>query len=181
MRQSTELLNGSSEVRAKPTNGHAPEVFGQAMELDDQVGGGDDWDRMDTEEVNTGTRYQDKLNETLRYAQELKFEYKDDPSREVKDTLQSIFALFAYEDPRRSPTAPVMDDAGRVPVAEELNSAILGTTLLPRTSFWNVGLTIDNSFPWQVLRRSARASLPANRGPHQRHQRTRRRRGVHQH
>ena len=133
MRQSTELLNGPSERRQpKQTNGNghvAEDGFDQAMDLDDPMSNGaDDWDRMETEEVDNSIKYQEKLNDTLRYAQELKFEYKDDQTREVKEMLQSIFALFAYEDPRTSPTAPVMDQSGRVPVAEELNSAILGTS-----------------------------------------------------
>ena len=132
MRQSTELLNGPSERRhPKQTNGNghaAEDGFGEAMDLDDPMSNGaDDWDRMETQEVDNSIKYQEKLDETLRYAQELKFEYKDDQKREVKEMLQSIFALFAYEDPRTSPTAPVMDQSGRVPVAEELNSAILGT------------------------------------------------------
>ncbi|MCJ1415487.1 hypothetical protein MMC32_001819 [Xylographa parallela] len=125
MRESTELLSGSSEKRSKLPNGHAEEVFGQAMELDDPVANGEDWDRMETEEMDNSRKYEEILNETLRYAQELKYEYKDDPSKEVKNTLESIFAMFAYEDPRKSPTAAVIKNSGRIPVAEELNSAIL--------------------------------------------------------
>ena len=126
MRQSTELLNGSPDKQPKALNGHTEDTFGQAMDLDEPLNNGEDWDKMDMEDADNGYKYQEKLDETLRYAQELKFEYKDDLSKEVKDTLQQIFALFAYEDPRVSPTAPVMDHSGRVPAAEELNSAILG-------------------------------------------------------
>ena len=127
MRESTELLSGSFEKRSKPLNGHAEEFFGQAMELDEPVVNGENWDRMDTEEMDNSRKYEEILNETLRYAQELKYDYKDDPSKEVKSTLELIFAMFAYEDPRKSPTAAVIQDSGRIPVAEELNSAILGT------------------------------------------------------
>lgn len=127
IRQSTELLSGPSEKRSKPTNGHTEEIFGQAMELDDPVGNGDDWDRMDTEEIDNGIRYQQLTEETLSYATELKVEYRDDQSKEVKDTLQSIFSMFAYQDPRKSPIAHILENSGRVRVAEELNSAILGT------------------------------------------------------
>jgi hypothetical protein len=127
MRQCTELINGSPERRGKGVNGHTDDVFEQAMELDDPVSAGDDWDRMETEEVDNGLKYQDQMDETLRYAQELKSEYKDDHSKEVKETLQDIFSLFAYQDPRRSPTAHLLDQSGRLPVAEELNSAILGS------------------------------------------------------
>lgn len=99
------------------------------MDLDEPLSNGDEWDQMETEEVGNSLRYEENLNETLRYSQELKIAYKDDPSKEVKDTLTAIFALFAYEDPRISPIAAVMDQSGRVPVAEELNAAILGTLL----------------------------------------------------
>ena len=126
MRYSTELRTGSLQQRPKPVNGHADEGYGQAMELDEPMSNGDEWDQMDTDEASNSLRYEENLSETLRYSQELKIAYKDDPSKEVKDTLTAIFALFAYEDPRVSPIAAVMDQSGRVPVAEELNAAILG-------------------------------------------------------
>ncbi|MCJ1476409.1 hypothetical protein MMC13_005075 [Lambiella insularis] len=125
IRQSTDLLSGSVEKRSKAVNGHAEEVFGQAMELDEPVGNSDDWDRMDTEEIDNGIRYQQLTDETLLYATELKGEYRDDQSKEVKETLQSIFSMFAYEDARKSPIAHILETSGRVRVAEELNSAIL--------------------------------------------------------
>ncbi|MCJ1245890.1 Ran-binding protein 9 [Trapelia coarctata] len=125
MRHSTELRNGNLEKRPKPVNGHTEEGYGQAMDLDEPMSNGDGWDEMETEDVGNSLRYEENLNETLRYSQELKIAYKDDPSKEVKDTLTAIFALFAYEDPRVSPIAAVMDQSGRVPVAEELNAAIL--------------------------------------------------------
>ena len=96
------------------------------MELDDHVSTGDDWDKMDTEEFDNGSKYEAKINETLRYGQDLKFEFKDDQRKEVKDSLQSIFAMFAYEDPWKSPAAALLEQSGRITVAEELNSAILG-------------------------------------------------------
>ncbi|RUS16151.1 hypothetical protein BC937DRAFT_91568 [Endogone sp. FLAS-F59071] len=39
--------------------------------------------------------------------------------------MQDIFSLWAYLDPARSPVAHLLDPAGREPVAEALNSAIL--------------------------------------------------------
>ena len=119
----TKALNGQG-----PQHSMTDDVFEQAMELDDPNGEGDDWDRMETEEANDRglTGLQDRMEQTLKYAQELRLEYRDDKSREVADRLQEIFALFAYEDPKNSPTAHVMDPSGRAPVAEELNSAILG-------------------------------------------------------
>lgn len=122
--------------------------------------------------------------ETLRYGEELKLEYKDDGRKEVKDALAEIFALFAYEDPRFSPTAQVMDPSGRAPVAEELNSAILGewfwfplfwrlshiscplrtflTPISPSPSRLTYHVLTSLSVSWQILLRGHRASVPAS-------------------
>ena len=106
----------------------------------------EDWDRMETEDElgrtdkggpkrstapGGGSGDQDSMMGALRYAQELRHEYKNDRSPEVANALHEIFALFAYEDPRNSPLMRLMDPSGRVPVAEELNSAILGACFVP--------------------------------------------------
>jgi hypothetical protein len=138
MWQSTEYLDPPS--RSKPSNGHLPsnnETYDQAMDLDDPIStnGEDEWDNMETEDAGSNSiRYQEKMSEALTYASQLKFEYKGDESKEVKETLASIFAMFAYVDPRQSPIASTLDPGGRVAVAEELNSAILGRSFLFR--FW---------------------------------------------
>ena len=129
----------------------------------DENGAGDDWDRMETEEADGryGT-FEDRIEQALKYAQELRQDYRDDKSKEVKSSLQEIFALFAYEDPRNSPTAHVLDPNGRVPVAEELNSAILGKSARKIGKFHSKGLTFG-SVTWQILFCGYRASLPADR------------------
>lgn len=90
----------------------------------------DDWDRMDTEEAvggdNWGLKYQTLLEVLIRYGQELKHEFKDDQSKHVKDTFTDIFSMFSYPDPRKSPQGKLLESEQRVPVAESLNSAILG-------------------------------------------------------
>lgn len=130
IRQSIELRDGSSGRPVKSSNGHSTaesdDDFEPEMELDDQANSADDWDRMDTEDIHHGMKSQDLLESAVRYGQELRSEFKDDRSRLVEDSLKDIFSMFAYEDPRRSPTAHLLDQGGRVPVAEELNSAILG-------------------------------------------------------
>ena len=167
--------------RTKALNGQGPhstttdDVFEQEMELDDPNGEGDDWDRMETEEANDrgATGLQDRMKQTLEYAQELRREYRDDKSKEVADRLQEIFALFAYEDPKNSPTADVMDPSGRAPVAEELNSAILGellTTLTLSSVFRSRFLQklfadTSRSFSRKVVLCCPRAPLSTDRGP----------------
>ena len=96
------------------------------MDLDDQLNGSEDWEKMDTEEADAAVKYQDLLQDTLRYGQELRNEFRDDRSKIVLDTFKDIWSFYAYEDPRKSPVAHLLDRNGRVPVAEELNSAILG-------------------------------------------------------
>ena len=86
-------------------------------------------DKMDTsEDANAVARYGELLTETIQYGQELQGEFSGDPRREVKKALEDTFALIAYPDARReSSLAPLLEPEGRVPVAEELNAAILGT------------------------------------------------------
>ena len=145
MRQSTDLLDNSTSKQAKSstttTNGHSTAVsddgFEPDMDLDDPIGskdGGhqpnDNWDRMDTEESaggeNLGLKYQTLLEVIIRYGQELKHEFKDDRSKHVTDTFTDIFSMFSYPDPRKSPQGKLLESEQRVPVAEGLNSAILG-------------------------------------------------------
>ena len=143
MRQSTDFLDNSTSKQTKSTNtnGHSTAVsddgFEPDMDLDDPMtnkdGGhhnSDDWDRMDTEEPvggdNWGLKYQTLLEVIIRYGQELKHEFKDDRSKHVAETFADIFSMFSYPDPRKSPQGKLLDSEQRVPVAEELNSAILG-------------------------------------------------------
>ncbi|KAL8830917.1 MAG: hypothetical protein Q9170_005519 [Blastenia crenularia] len=120
IRQTAELLEVSPAKPAKPLNGHQEETD---MDVDEPKPELEDWDKMETEEADTAVKYQELLEDTLRYGQELKQEFQGDPNTE--GTFKEIFSLFMYEDPRKSPQAHLLDRASRVPVAEELNSAIL--------------------------------------------------------
>lgn len=114
---------------AKSSNGllHASdtEVFEQDMELDEQMNEGDQWDEMDTEDAENNMRYEQLLQEAMMYGQVLVQEYRDE-SREYKRTLEQVFSLIAYPDAKSSIHGHLLDPKGRVAVAEELNSAILG-------------------------------------------------------
>ena len=85
----------------------------------------ENWDSMDTEGTDTNAKYSTLLQETIQYGQELKSEFSADPRREVQKALQDTFALIAYTDATQSNLASLLEVSGRVPVAEELNSAIL--------------------------------------------------------
>lgn len=95
------------------------------MELDEQMNEGDQWDEMDTEDAENNMRYEQLLQEAMMYGQVLMQEYRDE-NREYKRTLEQVFSLIAYSDAKSSVHGHLLDPKGRVAVAEELNSAILG-------------------------------------------------------
>ena len=103
------------------------------MELDEQLGVHNGAPQLNIDSMDTEDELEDKeaklselTDETIRYGQDLKKEFAHDPRREVKRALEDTFALIAYETASNSPLASLLETGGRVPVAEELNSAILG-------------------------------------------------------
>ncbi|EOA91420.1 hypothetical protein ACJQWK_03343 [Exserohilum turcicum] len=119
-------------------NSTATEEYDFEMELDEQLGVHNpppSWDNKDQDDElddEDEEDMQDKearsaraTDETIAYGMELKAEFANDPRREVKKALEDTFALIAYPDARESMLAPLLEVAGRAPVAEELNSAIL--------------------------------------------------------
>ncbi|KAL8950276.1 MAG: hypothetical protein Q9222_003680 [Ikaeria aurantiellina] len=126
IRQTAELLG---DVPAKPAKAMDGNGFSSAandqvdMDVDDPKPEAEDWDKMEMEESDISVKYHELLEETLHYGQALKSEFQDDPNAD--GAFKEIFSLFMYEDPRKSPQAHLLDRASRVPVAEELNSAIL--------------------------------------------------------
>lgn len=137
MRRSNELsaaTAAASKSRRAASPGIPDEhaVFDQEMELDD----GEAWDAdgMDTEGPETATQFNELLTEAVQYGQQLRMDYPTDENGGDKKMLESIFSLVAYPDPKRSVHGHYLDPAGRVAVAEELNSAILGKCLPLRPS-----------------------------------------------
>lgn len=112
----------------------AADEYDFEMELDEQLGmhNGAPWEQPgdeddDEDEIEDNeAKLQELTNKTIQYGMELKTEFANDPRREVKRALEDTFALIAYENVRESSLAPLLETSGRVPVAEELNSAILG-------------------------------------------------------
>jgi len=115
------------------------------MELDEQMNEGDQWDEMDTEDVENNMR--DEPLQAMRYGQVLTREY-----REYKRTLDQVLSLIAYDDAKSSVHGHLLDPKGRVAVAEELNSAILGTFLFSSGRRQLTSLTVS-------LGRSSSAAL----------------------
>lgn len=101
--------------------------FAQDMELDDQVNGSGQSNGVSKpEEPDSHSQYNQLIVDYMDYGQELQREYRDVEDREFSQTLLDIFSLVAYDDPRESVHGHLLDPSGRVAVAEELNSAILG-------------------------------------------------------
>ncbi|DAA79787.1 TPA_exp: putative Ran-binding protein (RanBP10) [Trichophyton benhamiae CBS 112371] len=127
--------NGLSDPTRTTSDG-----FTLDMEVDDQMPDVDTSeaiaasDMMDTDASNTNNanndtttvkKDQDLLHEAILYGQQLQADYPGDEKKEHKKTLDDIFSLVAYADPKTSVHGHLLDPSGRVAVAEELNSAIL--------------------------------------------------------
>lgn len=150
-KRSTTTALHSTNAAAKRSS-IATDEYDFEMELDEQLGvhNGQPWenetDAKDDEEDGEEGEGKNRVNEDgddevdeadaresqlhtltdrmLAYGMELRSEFANDQRREVKKALEDTFALIAYENVRESSLAPLLDAAGRVPVAEELNSAI---------------------------------------------------------
>jgi Ran-binding protein 9/10 len=130
LRRSSELSSNSSRQN-KSSNGAAllhddDDVFEQEeeMELDDQIHDTySDTDGMETEEPEST---HELLTEAVQYGQQLRADCPSDDHGDDRKFLEDIFSLVAYADPKSSVHGHYLDPAGRIAVAEELNSAILG-------------------------------------------------------
>jgi Ran-binding protein 9/10 len=75
------------------------------------------------------TQNDELFQEVILHGQELLRETQDDHGEHAQ-SLREIFSLIAYDDPKGSVHGHLLDSSGRFNVAEELNSAILGTRFL---------------------------------------------------
>lgn len=112
--------------------------FAQDMELDEHPRGTADANGTKSiTETGRNTQYDHLLTKAMEYGQELQRDYRDSPEGEQSKTLLDIFSLVAYDNPRESVHGSLLDRKGRVAVAEELNSAILGKIELLCLCFLN--------------------------------------------
>lgn len=133
LRRSSELSSNSPRQN-KSSNGAAllhddDDVFEQEeeMELDEQIHDTySDTDGMETEGPESSIKFHELLTEAVQYGQQLRVVCPSDDHGDDRRFLEDIFSLVAYADPRSSVHGHHLDPAGRVAVAEELNSAILG-------------------------------------------------------
>ncbi|PLB49597.1 hypothetical protein P170DRAFT_447237 [Aspergillus steynii IBT 23096] len=137
MRRCHELSLAASK-KPKASNGvhDSSAIVDEEMELDEQNHDGDGWevDGMDMEEPEHNAKSNILLTEAVQYGQQLRLDYPNDERGGDKKMLDDIFSLVAYQDPKRSVHGHYLDPAGRIAVAEELNSAILATVSLGKSS-----------------------------------------------
>lgn len=116
-------------------NGHDEtmvDVFAQDMEIDDSANSAAEWEKMDVEDEygsigpGTGGQVKSALDAAVEYGRQLRFDFQTDTRPEIRKALEEAFSLLAYTDPKNSVLAHLLDEKGRISVAEELNSAILG-------------------------------------------------------
>jgi hypothetical protein len=133
----TPLSKRSTASTSNKRASTATDEYDFEMELDEQLGVHNptpSWDDKDEDEElddeddlnDNEVKYQQLTQDTITYGMELRAEFANDPRREVQRALKDTFALIAYENVKECALAPLLETAGREPVAEELNSAILG-------------------------------------------------------
>ncbi|RPA97522.1 SPRY-domain-containing protein [Choiromyces venosus 120613-1] len=134
IRQFAETIHGGSTGSRNPHDDPMVGVFAQEMEIDDPAGAGAGWEEMDVEDedgnggVGTGMEVdqtKSALDAAVKYGKDLRVEFQSDTRPEIRKALEEAFSLLAYTDPKNSVLAHLLDEEGRVSVAEELNSAIL--------------------------------------------------------
>lgn len=110
-------LSMASEPSVK-SNGFSADTNFQKMDID-----------QNGAELETGESQAQLLEleqDMLVYGQSLQADYANDSRGEFANGLQEIWALMAYKNPLKEPHVKhLLDQQGRVVVAEELNSAIL--------------------------------------------------------
>lgn len=140
MQSSTPSPTMTKSIDSLASNGHmdGAETGDTQMELDDQLHreaskglevSADDIDMDASQELPSKSyhmRQNDLLNSAINYGRELQAEFGSDSRPQVKKQLLDIFAIMAYPDPKASPIGGLLDPKGRMQIAEEVNSAILG-------------------------------------------------------
>jgi hypothetical protein len=130
-------LDGARIDTDDMADGHEP--TDTQMELDDQLNreaskslettaAGDDvdMDELSAPPKASFMKQNDLLPEAIAYGQGLRSTFGSDPRPQIQKQLSDIFAMLAYTNPTESVVGSLLDPAGRVQIAEEVNGAILG-------------------------------------------------------
>ncbi len=127
--------NGGIDVEDIPDQQQEP--LDTQMELDDQLHREASKSLIPSEDVDmdasqelpsklTSLKHDELQTQTIAYGQELQATFGNDSRLQTRKQLNEIFAIMAYTNPSESVVGPLLDPRGRVQIAEDLNSAILG-------------------------------------------------------
>lgn len=86
-------------------------------------------DAVQMEEVSAdpfATPPKNPLSEVLSYGSELQDAYAHEKRNARRRHLDAVFSLMAYPDPRASMHGELLDPSARVPISDDVNSAIYG-------------------------------------------------------
>lgn len=121
-RKFIEMVRKAAELSMKYDSNRGGE---QEMDLD--LNGSHGWaDNMDTDGGDHRAELTKLETKMLKYGQSLQGEFAGDSRKEIGKALNEIWALVAYKNPLKEPqVSHLLEERGRVTVAEELNSAIL--------------------------------------------------------
>ena len=146
---------------------HMEDVFGRDMDMDDHSSGGGEWERMEVEEEENGiAQVKEPLDAAVQYAQKLRSDFQADKRPEIRKALEESFSLVAYQDPKKSILSHLFDEDGRIAVAEELNSAILGeSSILHQFKESSSNLPISISISREILYGPSRKAGTTNYSP----------------
>jgi hypothetical protein len=134
----------TEEDRAEDDEGDMDDEEDDDEDDEDEGDGGD-------EQAGAGQGVLSDLD-LIVYGRELSEKFANNPRDEIRDELQAIVGLMAYPDPKDGPLKELLEERGRVPIAEQLNSAILGKSPVFATRGADVC-----SEPWEVAGGGARA------------------------
>lgn len=123
-RKFIEMVRKAAELSMKYDS-----KMGGEQEMDLDLNGNHGWgDNMDTDGGDHRAELTKLENKMLKYGQSLQGEYAGDSRKEIGKALNEIWALVAYKNPLKEPqVSHLLEERGRVTVAEELNSAILSS------------------------------------------------------
>ena len=110
----------------KRSNGHVSDAGAQDMDIDGNSGENNMLGETMETEALPSVELIEAEREMLEYGQALQAEYANEPRDGYSKSLGEIWGLVAYKNPLKEPrVAHLLEKEGRVPVSEELNSAIL--------------------------------------------------------
>jgi Ran-binding protein 9/10 len=109
------------------------------MQRDDEEEEDEDEDEEDVEEEAGGAGAGLSDLDLIEYGRELSAQFSANPRKDIRQELETMNGLMAYPNPKDGPLKELLEERGRIPIAEQLNSAILGKLV---RVWWYLVLTV---------------------------------------